>query len=99
MSANGVNVSILDREYPIGCRPEEREGLIEAARYLDGKMREVRGGNRLLATDRVAILAALNIAHELLVLRSASQGNDKAIADEVMAMRAKLTDALAAVSK
>ncbi|AJC47286.1 MULTISPECIES: cell division protein ZapA [Xanthomonas] len=64
-----VSVRILDREYTVGVEAEERDGLLAAARLLDAKMREVRGSNRMAAVDRVAVLAALNLAHELQQLR------------------------------
>lgn len=68
-SSEPVNIRILDREYTVGVAPEERESLLAAARLLETKMREVRGGNRMAAVDRVAVLAALNLAHELQQLR------------------------------
>lgn len=64
-----VNVRIADREYMVACEPHERESLIEAARLLDGRMREIRTANRMAGIDRIAILAALNLAHELLQAR------------------------------
>jgi cell division protein ZapA len=64
-----VSVHILDREYTVGVEPTERESLTAAARMLDGKMREIRGSNRMAAVDRVAVLAALNLAHELQQVR------------------------------
>lgn len=69
-----VNVRVLDREYTVGCTPEQREGLLAAAKLLDGRMRDVRGSNRMAAVDRVAVLAALNLAHELLQVRNQAQG-------------------------
>lgn len=68
-STEAVNIRILDREYTVGVEPSQREGLIAAARLLDAKMREVRGSNRMAAVDRVAVLAALNLAHELQQVR------------------------------
>ncbi|MGE8232682.1 MULTISPECIES: cell division protein ZapA [unclassified Stenotrophomonas] len=64
-----VSVHILDREYTVGVEPTERESLTAAARVLDGKMREIRGSNRMAAVDRIAVLAALNLAHELQQVR------------------------------
>lgn len=64
-----VSVHILDREYTVGVEPAERESLTAAARVLDGKMREIRGSNRMAAVDRIAVLAALNLAHELQQMR------------------------------
>ncbi len=64
-----VAVRIADRDYTVACAPEERDGLLEAARLLDGRMREVRAANRMASADRVAVLVALNLAHELLQSR------------------------------
>ena len=70
MSANEpVSVRILDREYTVGVEPAERDSLTAAARMLDARMREIRGNNRMAAVDRVAVLAALNLAHELHLMR------------------------------
>jgi cell division protein ZapA len=74
-----VNVRILDREFTVGVVPEERDGLMAAASLLDARMREIRGSNRMAAIDRVAVLAALNLAHELLQLRSQSEQRDQAL--------------------
>ncbi|MCC7095972.1 MAG: cell division protein ZapA [Thermomonas sp.] len=60
-----VTVRILDREYTVGVSDEERAGLAAAARMLDARMRDLRGGNKLVAPDRLAVLTALNLAHEL----------------------------------
>ena len=64
-----VSVRILDREYTVGVEPTERDSLTAAARMLDARMREIRGNNRMAAVDRVAVLAALNLAHELQLMR------------------------------
>lgn len=60
-----VTVRILDREYTVGVNEDERPGLASAARMLDARMRELRGGNRMVAPERLAVLTALNLAHEL----------------------------------
>jgi cell division protein ZapA len=74
-----VNVRILDREFTVGVEPAERESLVAAATMLDSRMREVRGSNRMAALDRVAVLTALNLAHELLQLRAQSEQRDVAL--------------------
>lgn len=61
-----VTVHILDKEYCISCPPEEHANLESAARYLDGKMREIRTSGKVIGADRVAVMAALNITHDLL---------------------------------
>jgi cell division protein ZapA len=65
-----IGVRILDRDYLVACPPDERAGLTAAAGLLDGRMREIRNGNRMAGIDRIAVLAALNLAHELLQQRS-----------------------------
>jgi cell division protein ZapA len=75
-----VTIRLLDREYTVGCEPDERDGRMAAARLLDAKMREVRGGNRMAALDRVAVLAALNLAHEVQQLRDENERRDRELA-------------------
>lgn len=94
-SSEPVNIRILDREYTVGVSPEEREGLLAAARLLENKMREVRGGNRMAAVDRVAVLAALNLAHELQQLREQQQSVDRELSRTLGELNRKL-DALGA---
>ncbi|MBD1550151.1 cell division protein ZapA [Pseudomonas typographi] len=65
-ASNSVTVQILDKEYSIMCPPEERSNLLSAARYLDGKMREIRTGGKVIGGERIAVMAALNITHDLL---------------------------------
>ena len=94
-----VSIRILDREYTVGVAPEERDSLAAAARLLDQKMREVRGANRMAAVDRVAVLAALNLAHELQQVREEQGGRDGDIAHALAALQRKLDDALAASAR
>lgn len=61
-----VTVRILDKDYPISCAAPQRADLEAAARYVDGKMREIRNSGKVIGAERIAVLAALNIAHELL---------------------------------
>jgi cell division protein ZapA len=94
MSSEPVAIRVLDREYTVGVEPEERDSLISAAKLLDGKMREVRGANRMAAVDRVAVLAALNLAHELQQLRDENGARDRELARTLDGLQRKL-DALA----
>lgn len=61
-----VTVRILDKEFQVACPDGEREGLLASARYLDARMREIRDSGKVVGTDRIAVMAALNITHELL---------------------------------
>lgn len=89
-----VSVNILDREFLIACTPEERDGLLAAARYLDGKMREMRSNARSATLDRIAILAALNISHELLGARQRESSESAQLTEKLQALHAKLERAL-----
>lgn len=85
-----VNVKILDREYTVGVEPGERDGLMAAAHLLDARMCEIRGGNRMAAIDRVAVLAALNLAHELLQLKAQADKRDQALGQVLGELNRKL---------
>ena len=64
-----LDVTILDREFRVACPEDERAELLEVVSYLDKKMREVRDTGKVATVERIAIMAALNIAHELLTTR------------------------------
>lgn len=91
-----VNVRILDREYLVGCPPEEREGLLAAAKLLDSRMREIRGGNRMAGIDRIAVLAALNLASELLDNRTQGGERDRELHRGLAELNRKLDGLLQA---
>lgn len=61
-----INITILDKEYKIACPAGEQSALIASAEYLDNKMREVRDSGNIIGSERIAVITALNIAHELL---------------------------------
>jgi cell division protein ZapA len=67
-----VTVRIMDKEYRVTCEKNEIEALQKAALHLDDKMREIRANGKVLGADRIAVMAALNIAHEFL-----QQGNER----------------------
>ena len=89
-----VTIRILDREYTVGVEEGERASLMAAAKLLDTKMREVRGGNRMAAVDRVAVLAALNLAHELQQLRDQAGVREREIARVIDDLNHRLDRAL-----
>lgn len=98
-SSEPVALRLIDREFLIACAPEEREGLLESAAYLDRKMRELRANARTPGFDRLAVLAAISITHEFLALRKQHSGQDQNLGDTVSAMRRKLEAALDAQLK
>jgi cell division protein ZapA len=76
-----LTVRILDKEYCIACPEDERANLQSAARYLDGKMREIRSSGKVVGADRIAVMAALNITHDL--LHKQEHSNQQADANRV----------------
>lgn len=61
-----LSVNILDRDYQISCPESQQQSLIQSARYLDEKMRDIRSKGSVVGTDRIAVMAALNVSYELL---------------------------------
>ncbi len=68
-SAKTIEITVLGRSYRIACEEGEREALLEAVAYLDGKMGEIKKAGKVSGTDRIAVMAALNIAHEFLTMK------------------------------
>ena len=66
---NSVEVTLLGRTYRVACEESEREALMQAVAYLDGKMNEIRKAGKVIGAERIAVMAALNVAHELLSTR------------------------------
>lgn len=95
-SIESVTVSILDRDYQVACPAEEKEALQASARYLDGQMREVRGKGKVLGSERIAVTVALNIAHELLRDRSASDEDATARAMTIESLTERIDRVLVA---
>ena len=85
-----VSIRLLDREYTVGCEPEERDSLLAAAKLLDTRMREIRGNNRMAALDRVAVLAALNFAHALQQTRSEDEDRTRELQRSLGDLQRKL---------
>jgi cell division protein ZapA len=64
-----LDIEILGREYKVACKESERAELLDAVGFLDGRMREIRDGGKVTGVDRIAVMAALNMANELLRTR------------------------------
>ncbi|MFL6654538.1 MAG: cell division protein ZapA, partial [Sulfurifustis sp.] len=90
---DGVVISILGKEYIVACPAEERESLVAAAAYLDRKLREVQASGKVIGSERTAIMAALNISHELLELRSRG-GLSEDATQKLRLLRSKIDNAL-----
>jgi cell division protein ZapA len=64
-----LDVTLLGRSYRVSCSDEEREALLQAVSYLEAKMNEIKLAGKVAGTERIAVMAALNIAHEMLSMR------------------------------
>lgn len=90
-SSDGITIHILDKEYLIACSEEERHDLQRSADFLDKKMREIRDAGKIVGSDRIAVMAALNISHELL---SSENKQDSSIETRIRSIQEKIDDAL-----
>lgn len=78
-----VSVTILDRKYQFACTPDERKHLVEAARTLDERMKEIREAGRLMSLERIALQAALNLSDELLKMQRIEEQREQRIDNRI----------------
>ncbi|HTE41687.1 MAG TPA: cell division protein ZapA [Steroidobacteraceae bacterium] len=89
-----VSVRILEKEYQVACPPEERSALLDAAEMLNGKMREIRDGGNVMGVDKIAVMAALNMAAELLSARNRDNASDHGLTGKIRQLRERVETAL-----
>ena len=89
-----VTVRILEKEYFVSCPQDERAALLDSAEYLNKKMREIRDTGKVVGADRIAVMAALNMANELLRLRKQDAELQGAVTGRVKHMRERVEGAL-----
>ena len=89
-----VNVKILEKEYQISCKADERAALLDSAELLDSKMRQIRESGKVTGLDRIAVMAALNMANELLLARGQGESLETDAAVRIQAMRERVESAL-----
>ena len=88
-----VSVRILDKEYQVACPASERTDLLDSAEVLDAKMREIQNTGRVVGLDRIAVMAALNMANELL----RAQARDRQLDGDVSARLKNISDRVESV--
>jgi cell division protein ZapA len=88
-----VSVRILEKEYQVACLPEERSELLDSAEFLNGKMKDIRDAGNIVGLDRIAVMAALNLAHELLK-RNRNEAIESEVTERVRQMRERVESAL-----
>lgn len=97
-NAKSIDVNIMGREFTVACSDEERAGLLEAVNYLDKKMHDIRDTGKVIGIDRIAIMAALNLSHELLHTKT----GDVDIGDykrRISAMQSQIDEAIASQTR
>lgn len=88
-----VTITLLDKQYQIACPIEEREELLESARLLNQHMQEIRRTGAVIGLERIAIMAGLNVAHELVQAQKSDQAGEMANAG-IERLRDKIDDAI-----
>ena len=89
-----VSVKILDKEYQVACAEEEVEALTASARLLDRHMEEIRGSGKVFGLDRIAVMAALNIANDYLHTKIQSDDTREFLDQRVVDLTARIDKAI-----
>lgn len=89
-----VSVRILEKEYHITCPMEERSDLLDSAEFLNNKMREIRDSGKVVGLDRIAVIAALNMANELLRVRNRDNSLETDMGNRLRILRERVESAL-----
>lgn len=96
---NTVEVSLLGRTYRVACEDDERESLMQAVAYLDAKMNEIRKAGKVMGAERIAVMAALNVAHELLSVKLGSGFDMGKVKRRISTIESRLDAAIAKQEK
>jgi cell division protein ZapA len=89
-----VNVKILEKEYQVSCKANERADLLDSAELLNLKMQQIRESGKVTGLDRIAVMAALNMANELILARGQGESLETDAAGRLQAMRERVESAL-----
>ena len=89
-----VSIRILDKEYQVECPADERTDLLDSAEVLNEKMREIRDSGRIVGLDRIAVMAALNMANDLLHAEKRDRYIDGNLSNRLKVMSERLETAL-----
>lgn len=94
-SATTVQIKILDKDYGVACSPEEESELRDSAKLLDERMRDIRRSGKIVGTERIAVMAALNMAHDLVKAQADLKHNEKVTEKHLSRINEKIEQALA----
>lgn len=90
-----VTVFILDKEYRIACPEDEHSALLASASLLNTRMKQIRDSGKVIGADRVAVIAALNLTHELLSEKSSREAFSQGVTTRLRAMEERVNTTLA----
>lgn len=93
-AANTVTIHLLGNEYQIACKPNEEDALKASADYLDKQMTQIRESNKIIGLERIAVMAALNISHELLKAKAEQTAESDGSTESLQRINNKLDSAL-----
>jgi len=85
-----IEIVVLGKQYRIACHESDHESLLKSAHYLDRKMREIRDTGRVVGQDRIAVIAALDIAHELIQSKKEADGPSRNFRKSLIALENKI---------
>lgn len=89
-----VSVQILEKEYLVACKDGEREELLASAELLNSKMREIRDSGKVIGADRIAVMAALNLAHDLVQDHGQDSDYQQTMSSRIRDLQQKIETAL-----
>jgi len=89
-----VSVRILEKEYQVACPASERTDLLDSAEILNAKMREIRDSGKVVGLDRIAVMAALNMANELLHAKARDRELDGSVGQRIKLIADRVESAL-----
>jgi cell division protein ZapA len=89
-----VSVRIMEKEYVVACPYDERSALLDAAEFLNARMREIRDTGKVVGLDRIAVMSALNLAHEFLKMKERESKVESGAGQRVRVLRERVESAL-----
>ena len=94
-----LDITILGREYRVACKETERDELLQAVQFLDNRMREIRDAGKIAGAERIAVMAALNIAHELLRAKSGAPAASGVVAFDSASLQRRISAMQTAIDR
>jgi len=98
-NTTSVSAKVLDKEYNFACPPDERDALLDSVKHVDEKMREIRNSGKVIGVERIAVMAAINIANEMLKSQNQVQNIDMDVITRLDDLQSKIHESLDKISE